>query len=774
MTGDNSYGQYGNGNNADKNTPVKIMDNVAQVSCGGYCTGILKTDGSLWMAGRNMYGQLGDDTRVDKSTPVKIMDNVAQVSCGGLCTGILKTDGSLWMTGGNEYGQLGDGTNADKKTPVKIMDNVAQVSFGTFGTGILKRDGSLWMTGGNEYGQLGDGTNEDRNTPVKIMDNVAQVSCGEHTGILKKDGSLWMTGENTFGQLGDGTYSDRNTPVMIMEGEIREEPVTLNRSSSYIATGNTLTLKASGPSDMAFKTSNKKVATVTSKGVVKAVKPGTATITAYSKSDSSNKAVCKVTVKYRLTYKMDGGKNSPKNPEWYTGTVKLTNPQARKGWDFTGWYSDPKYKNKVTSVRNANKTLYAKWKWHSYYIKFEKNGGTGKQYFQACRYDKTFNLPACKYSRKGYSFAGWNTKADGKGKAYADKASFSNITSADKKTVPFYAQWKLNKYSITYQGLPSGAANTNKTIYTINTATFSLKNASCPGYDFKGWFSDSKKTKKFTSIAKGSTGNKTIYSKWTPHKYTIRFNANGGNGSMSSMPCEYGKQYSLKANAYQMEDYLFTGWNTMADGSGTAYADGAAVNNLTAKSGGSITLYAQWEPALQKAMWFMDQLYITQVPGGDYSHAGTQNFDVIGVNESGENVPHDIFAPFDCTVLEIYPSSNSGNTVIIQSTRKVRYADGSTDYMTMAFAHDNDISNLYVGKEIKQGEVFYQTGDYGNATGIHSHVTCIRGQYKGDYWTQNSQGNWSSPEGISPVSALYISGNTRIIEAMGLVFQSAE
>lgn len=46
--------------------------------------------------------------------------------------------------------------------------------------------------------------------------------------------------------------------------------------------------------------------------------------------------------------------------------------------------------------------------------------------------------------------------------------------------------------------------------------------------------------------------------------------------------------------------------------------------------------------------------------------------------------------------------------------------------MTMVFAHDNNISDLYVGKNIKQGEVFCQTGNYGYVTGVHSHVTCIR------------------------------------------------
>ena len=376
-------------------------------------------------------------------------------------------------------------------------------------------------------------------------------------------------------------------------------PVTLSSGSEKVAVGKSLTLKASGPSDISFKSSNKAVATVTSAGKVTAVKPGTATITAYSKSDKTNKAECKVTVKYKLTYKMNGGTNSADNPTWYTGKVTLKNPKTRKGYDFKGWYTDSKYKTKVTYVKNANKTLYAKWSAHSYKIKFDKNGGTGTQDIKSCKYGKEYSLPECKFTKKGYSFIGWNTKADGSGKAYADKETVKNLTATDGKTITLYAQWKIRKYTVKYSGLPEGAVNENKTSYTINTATFTLKNASCPGYTFKGWYSDSKKTKKITSIEKGSTGNKTIYSKWSANKYAIKFDANGGTGEMADMAsCVNGKKYTLTANSFEKQEYKFVGWNTKADGSGTAYADGAEVSNLVTKSGGSITLYAQWERAI--------------------------------------------------------------------------------------------------------------------------------------------------------------------------------
>lgn len=51
---------------------------------------------------------------------------------------------------------------------------------------------------------------------------------------------------------------------------------------------------------------------------------------------------------------------------------------------------------------------------------------------------------------------------------------------------------------------------------------------------------------------------------------------------------------TLSINTYLLPGYTFSGWNTKEDGSGTAYADGAAVNG--ADLSGDITLYAQWQP----------------------------------------------------------------------------------------------------------------------------------------------------------------------------------
>lgn len=71
---------------------------------------------------------------------------------------------------------------------------------------------------------------------------------------------------------------------------------------------------------------------------------------------------------------------------------------------------------------------------------------------------------------------------------------------------------------------------------------------------------------------------------------TVTFEANQGTGTMA--PQKSGSAQALKPNAFTRVDYAFTGWNTKADGTGIAYANGA-----TYSFSSDVTLYAQWKSA---------------------------------------------------------------------------------------------------------------------------------------------------------------------------------
>ncbi|MBR3933924.1 MAG: hypothetical protein IKJ68_08480 [Clostridia bacterium] len=135
MWGYNGCGQIGNGESGEDKIleiPVKVMDNVKVVSLGSLHSSAIREDGSLWMWGHNYYGQLGNgesgytpsgDDKISEK-PVKIMDNVKDISLGSIHSAAIKEDGSLWMWGGGGLGKLGNGLEEDLCIPVKVMDDV--------------------------------------------------------------------------------------------------------------------------------------------------------------------------------------------------------------------------------------------------------------------------------------------------------------------------------------------------------------------------------------------------------------------------------------------------------------------------------------------------------------------------------------------------------------------------------------------------------------------------------------------------------------------------
>lgn len=104
-----------------------------------------------------------------------------------------------------------------------------------------------------------------------------------------------------------------------------------------------------------------------------------------------------------------------------------------------------------------------------------------------------------------------------------------------------------------------------------------------------------------SNVNAGGSGTETsVYS------VTVAYNGNGGTGAMANQTVSSsGTAVKLSANSFSRKGYTFTGWNTKADGTGTAYVNQADVASLAAADtdGTTITLYAQWSinaPKLKK------------------------------------------------------------------------------------------------------------------------------------------------------------------------------
>lgn len=88
----------------------------------------------------------------------------------------------------------------------------------------------------------------------------------------------------------------------------------------------------------------------------------------------------------------------------------------------------------------------------------------------------------------------------------------------------------------------------------------------------------------------------TLYAMWKDgFPYSVRFNANGGEGTMPNQDHTYAKFKNLSPNIFTRDGYIFCGWNTEADGSGTFYKNNQSVKNLTKTENDIVDLYAIWE-----------------------------------------------------------------------------------------------------------------------------------------------------------------------------------
>ena len=172
--------------------------------------------------------------------------------------------------------------------------------------------------------------------------------------------------------------------------------------------------------------------------------------------------------------------------------------------------------DKATGVWSGRSISFPK---GSYTIIYDGNGAAaGTMDAQTCMIDGfTFSLSKNAYTRENYTFTGWNTMSDGSGTFYRDEAKIYPLTETDQAEITLYAMWKdssVTDYTITYFLNATNVQNDNPTAYTNNSDTITLKDPIREGYTFLGWFSDKELTQQVTEIAKGSTGNITLYAHW--------------------------------------------------------------------------------------------------------------------------------------------------------------------------------------------------------------------------------------------------------------------
>jgi uncharacterized repeat protein (TIGR02543 family) len=221
--------------------------------------------------------------------------------------------------------------------------------------------------------------------------------------------------------------------------------------------------------------------------------------------------------------------SSPQSITAGTSTPLTQNALTRAGYSFSGWntssigggtpYSDMQ---NVTIVSALN--LYAQWTANTYTVTYNTNSstsGTGpdSQSYTTAGTALTIDGNSGTLARTGYTFAGWNTLANGSGTNYAAGATAQTFIA----NTTLYAKWTANTYSITYDS-NSATAGTVPTSQSYTTGGSALTLASNSGtlartgYTFSGWNSAADGNGTTYTVSQTNvtiTTNKTFYAAWT-------------------------------------------------------------------------------------------------------------------------------------------------------------------------------------------------------------------------------------------------------------------
>lgn len=226
----------------------------------------------------------------------------------------------------------------------------------------------------------------------------------------------------------------------------------------------------------------------------------------------------------------------------------------RPGYTFTGWSTSKRGDPSLNpgdkhTLEPGTTTVWAQWKANPAHLVYNSNiGSIGSETRTVDGVvDQTVKTIDNPFDRPGYTFSGWNTQADGKGKAYdpgADYTLTANDKSTPKNTSMLYAQWTINKVTLKFD--PNGGVGGYPSINTDAFGSVTIpKDAkepkvTRPGFRFTGWSLKKTPDKDETLLTPGkdtvsmpAEGEVAVYAQWEPAMTTLPFT--GGNAQIPTI-----------------------------------------------------------------------------------------------------------------------------------------------------------------------------------------------------------------------------------------------
>ena len=238
---------------------------------------------------------------------------------------------------------------------------------------------------------------------------------------------------------------------------------------------------------------------------------------------------------------------------------------TRPGYTFTGWARDRRTDPSLQpggryTLTPGTTTLWAQWKADPAHLIYNSNSGSTSQTRRTDGVvDQTLTVIANPFTRSGYTFTGWNTQADGRGKAYAAGNGFRLVADAKSNPVNtsvLYAQWRINRVALKFNpnGGTGGYPDITVDAFTTVTIPADAKEpkVSRPGFRFTGWAMKPTPGAGDTILGPGNgtvsmpdRGSITVYAQWAPAMTTLPFT--GGHAQVPTIGLYAGLVFMILA-----------------------------------------------------------------------------------------------------------------------------------------------------------------------------------------------------------------------------------
>ncbi|MDB6593416.1 InlB B-repeat-containing protein [Bifidobacterium longum] len=238
---------------------------------------------------------------------------------------------------------------------------------------------------------------------------------------------------------------------------------------------------------------------------------------------------------------------------------------TRPGYTFTGWARDRRTDPSLQpggryTLTPGTTTLWAQWKADPAHLIYNSNSGSTSQTRRTDGVvDQTLTVIANPFTRSGYTFTGWNTQADGRGKAYAAGNGFRLVADAKSNpvnTTVLYAQWRINRVALKFDpnGGTGGYPDITADAFTTVTIPADAKEPKVqwPGFRFTGWAMKPTPGNGDTILGPGKgtvampdQGSITVYAQWAPAMTTLPFT--GGHAQVPTIGLYAGLAFMILA-----------------------------------------------------------------------------------------------------------------------------------------------------------------------------------------------------------------------------------